>query len=90
MRYWLKILCSNALYLIVGYLMLGAGINGAISPFFTAFIFALFYHVNDIKLYVFGVSLSALLHNFSLMSVVFVLNFLLVMILTKIVQKRTG
>ena len=68
--------------------MLGAGINGVINPFFTAFIFALFYQVKDMKLFIFGVSLSVLLFNFGLISIVTVLNFLTVMILTKLMLKK--
>ena len=89
-RNWIKAICTNVLSCVIGYLLLNAGINGIISPFFTSFIFALFFQVQNLKLFIFGVCLSVVLYGLNLSSIIFIVNFLLVMLLTKLLIWKRG
>lgn len=84
----LKHLVLNIVVGVVSWLLLVAGINKEISPFFMAFVFALFYIEEDIYKYVWGACISRVLYAFSLASVVISVNFFLVLLSFKILQKR--
>lgn len=84
-----KLFGSNLLVFIVGGLLLKAGVNGIISPFFVAFVFALFFQVDNYLGFVFGATLVRASFDFSLMSVLHALNLLVVMMAIKLALKKS-
>ena len=85
----IKYFALNGIVGVVAWLFLAAGISNVISPFFMAFVFALFYIEEDVFKYIFGVTIARILYQFSWISVVVATNFLLVVVVFKIIQYRT-
>ena len=85
----IKPIWINILVCVVSYLFLCAGISRSVSPFFIAFVFACFYVDENYLNYIFGLVVSRLVYEFSWSGAFATINFVAVIIIFNLVQKRT-
>lgn len=90
MKRIVKLIGSNLLIFVVGYLMCLAGFNKLVLPFFVAFVFAVFFVFNNYFYYIFGLILSVLLFNFGVRGIVVDLNIFLVVVALIFIFKKMG